>query len=1004
MAGRARRVFLSHTSELREFPRGRSFVAAAEAAVSRAGDAVTDMAYFTARDSGSADHCRRMVGGADVFVAIVGLRYGSPVADRPALSYVELEFEAATERALPRLVFLLDEDAELPLPARAIVDWEHADRQHRFRLRLQEERLTTARVASPADLEARLYQSLVELAREGDQWPDAGAGIVGASVAVPLGRAPAEVRGREDLLRHVLRERGLVVVAAMGGMGKSTVAAELAQRVPRGWPVWWVSAADPSSLTAGMVTVARGLGASEVDLRGIATQAGDAPDRFWALLETAPEGWLLVLDNADQPQVLAAAGASVADGTGWARASGRGIVLVTTRQADPVIWGRRASVLRLQQLSDDEAARVLLDLAPQAGDHAQAEALARRLGGLPLALHLAGTYLDADFTRWSRFDDYRRALDEESGSADLLSPDPDTPSGRDQRATVMQTWELSLDSLADDGLPHARSVLRLLSCFAPEVPIPTTPLHSPELAAALLPEAARMDQALRGLARLGLIDPAAGTGTVVVHPLIADASRAHLRSPADPGGTAATIRRAAVLLLASEVRTLNPAHRDDWERFRALTPHLRALLESSSRYLDAGDLDVLLVATLDAIRAHQWAGAYAAATDLASSALAHGARLGQDHPHILTLRYLLAFQAGQQGRWADAQAAFEELLPAVRRVLGEDHTRTLSTRFRVAWTLIRQGRRAEAESLLREVLDAQRRVLGDDSNRTQHTREELAFTIAGLGRWAEAEVALRALAEDDVHRLGADHPYTLAARYRLWRTVVLSSYWAGTEAGVHDLLAAYAAAHPGSRIRAEAAWPAPSPPRWPECEAAFRELLAARRQRVGDDHPDTRVTRFALAGTIASQGRWDEAAREVEDVLAIQQRELGDEHPDTVKTRHLLGATRAGQRRFAEAESCFRDVLEARLRVLGDEHPNTLVTCHELARSLALQERWADAVDALRRLLDTRRRVLGDRHPETMETRLDLARAAAALGEWADAEAVFQAFPDTRRFVLGVDG
>ncbi len=64
----------------------------------------------------AANYSREQVRRADLYAGIIGVPGRPPVRDEPGLSYAELEFATAGELGLPRLVFVLDENAVLQLP------------------------------------------------------------------------------------------------------------------------------------------------------------------------------------------------------------------------------------------------------------------------------------------------------------------------------------------------------------------------------------------------------------------------------------------------------------------------------------------------------------------------------------------------------------------------------------------------------------------------------------------------------------------------------------------------------------------------------------------------------------------------------------------------------------------------------------------------------------------------------------------------------------------------
>jgi Tetratricopeptide repeat len=81
---------------------------------------------------------------------------------------------------------------------------------------------------------------------------------------------------------------------------------------------------------------------------------------------------------------------------------------------------------------------------------------------------------------------------------------------------------------------------------------------------------------------------------------------------------------------------------------------------------------------------------------------------------------------------AGALRLYEELLPAVRRVLGADHPDTLSARKQIAGFTAHTGDVAGALRLYGELLSDQARVLGADHPDTLLTRSVIASLTGNM--------------------------------------------------------------------------------------------------------------------------------------------------------------------------------------------------------------------------------------------------------------------------------
>ncbi|MFC4122097.1 tetratricopeptide repeat protein [Nonomuraea zeae] len=561
-------------------------------------------------------------------------------------------------------------------------------------------------------------------------------------------REPKAFEPRPELsarVEQVFSARQVAAVCALAGgrgVGKTHLAAAYARHcIEQGVPVAWLHAETVDQLHGSVDQMA-----DELGLRGDADDAATVARKVRAWLQERQEPYLVVADNATDPDVLAPLIPSY----------GRARVLITTNDHS---FERLGTLVTVEQFNEDEAVRYLSTrVGTRDGDGFRS--LAEELDRLPLALAIA--------------------------AATLVGP-PRLPCG----AYLVRLRSTPIEVLLarPRGEPYPRGVAQAIMLSAGEIG---------PAAAHLLGELSvlstsgvgrdlldpRTETALAELGARSLVTFSRDDTTAFVHRLI----RRAVRDQAERDGTLAAMIESAARRLRVAVEDV--ADQDTWRKFpmiMAVADHATALWEAVEQTPDdewaqvRAAAEVVLHVRLTVAHHLIYLNDQVRAVPIAEAvALGREKLLGAEHPDTLTALHTLA-HASEDGS-VQATALYHRAAAERARILGDDHPDTLWSRACAAFSYTKAGRASEAVTLLDEVLADQRRVLDPDHAALLGARFFQACTKVEAGRPEEGITLFRRLIADHERLFGADHPETWVIKGQLARAYQAA---ARTDEAVH---------------------------------------------------------------------------------------------------------------------------------------------------------------------------------------------------------------------------
>ncbi|MEU3268658.1 FxSxx-COOH system tetratricopeptide repeat protein [Streptomyces bacillaris] len=749
----------------------------------------------------------------------------------------------------------------------------------------------------------------------------------------------------------------------LGGVGKTQVALEYVHRFMADYDlVWWISSEQADDVIASLAELAVRLGAQGGEDMAAASQ--EAVDLLRRGLPS--DRWLLVFDNADDPETLRR----------HFPQGGSGHILVTSRNQS---WSQHGDALPVDVFLREESVEHLQRRAPGLSDE-DADQVATAVGDLPLAVEQAAAWIAETATP---IDTYLEQLARQAPQVLALNQ----PAGYPE--PVAATWNISIARLKERS-PAAVRLLQLCAFFAPE-PISANLLYSKEMIEALKPydsslqEKLVLGRVIREIGRFALAKVDQVSNSIQVHRLVQAVIKAQLSEEEQREARHVVHRILAGARPDDDEPIDNP---ETWPRFATIWPHLGP---SDARHCKEPETRRLLI---DRVR-YLWKRgdvrtAWTLGEELRQTWLE---MLGERDLQYLYLCFHLSNILRTRGRYVEAKELDEFTLHRQREVLGPEHPHTYMTTSSLAIDLGLLGDYEQAIELATEAHEGFGQIFHDSHPRTLAAANNLALNLRSIGQYARAREIDQDVYDRRTEVLGAKHPYSLSSAMNLARDLREVGRY---EDSVGLLSRTYESfketlgrTYPTTLSAAKSL--AVSLRRAGRLEDARRLTVATRaryKAKYTSANPDSLACDLNLAADLFAAGEAVEARDTAQLVVDQYMKVPGEKHPYTLAAQNNLGVYLSGTGEAERAEQILTLVVASMRERFGREHPNTLFCVMNLANATADRGDLPLVLETEQRLAVQLRQALGAHHPESLAMISNMAATLDAMGREEEAARV----------------